>query len=172
MIRRPPRSTQPTTLFPYTTLFRSIAAFVDYVRLSHDTEAATNVRNLYIASAAYYEQEHVTEEGIGARRCTVADATTSNVPGPQKVQLDWEQEAQSFRAIGFLREDPVYYQYAIAGSPGAICGARSGVQLYRFQARGDLDGDGEQSLWELTASSATDDHLVRASEMNVEREGE
>jgi protein subunit release factor A len=23
MIRRPPRSTQPTTLFPYTTLFRS-----------------------------------------------------------------------------------------------------------------------------------------------------
>jgi hypothetical protein len=25
MIRRPPRSTQPTTLFPYTTLFRSKA---------------------------------------------------------------------------------------------------------------------------------------------------
>jgi hypothetical protein len=25
MIRRPPRSTQPTTLFPYTTLFRSWA---------------------------------------------------------------------------------------------------------------------------------------------------
>jgi hypothetical protein len=25
MIRRPPRSTQPTTLFPYTTLFRSPA---------------------------------------------------------------------------------------------------------------------------------------------------
>jgi UDP-N-acetylmuramate--alanine ligase len=26
MIRRPPRSTQPTTLFPYTTLFRSPGA--------------------------------------------------------------------------------------------------------------------------------------------------
>jgi thiol:disulfide interchange protein DsbD len=26
MIRRPPRSTQPTTLFPYTTLFRSLKA--------------------------------------------------------------------------------------------------------------------------------------------------
>jgi predicted signal transduction protein with EAL and GGDEF domain len=25
MIRRPPRSTQPTTLFPYTPLFRSVA---------------------------------------------------------------------------------------------------------------------------------------------------
>src|SRR3546814_3630680 len=31
MIRRPPRSTRPDTLFPYTTLFRSIAA--DIARL-------------------------------------------------------------------------------------------------------------------------------------------
>jgi hypothetical protein len=30
MIRRPPRSTQPTTLFPYTTLFRS--ALIDQTR--------------------------------------------------------------------------------------------------------------------------------------------
>jgi hypothetical protein len=29
MIRRPPRSTQPTTLFPYTTLFRSAERFAD-----------------------------------------------------------------------------------------------------------------------------------------------
>jgi hypothetical protein len=29
MIRRPPRSTQPTTLFPYTTLFRSNSDTVD-----------------------------------------------------------------------------------------------------------------------------------------------
>jgi UDP-N-acetylmuramate-alanine ligase len=28
MIRRPPRSTQPTTLFPYTTLFRSLDELV------------------------------------------------------------------------------------------------------------------------------------------------
>src|SRR3546814_5179080 len=29
MIRRPPRSTRTDTLFPYTTLFRSLAAYVD-----------------------------------------------------------------------------------------------------------------------------------------------
>jgi hypothetical protein len=38
MIRRPPRSTQPTTLFPYTTLFRSVDAeevvFVDHLHKS------------------------------------------------------------------------------------------------------------------------------------------
>src|SRR3546814_7847297 len=30
MIRRPPRSTRTDTLFPYTTLFRSLHALVDY----------------------------------------------------------------------------------------------------------------------------------------------
>jgi hypothetical protein len=34
MIRRPPRSTQPTTLFPYTTLFRSHALAQGEIRLS------------------------------------------------------------------------------------------------------------------------------------------
>src|SRR3546814_20236970 len=32
MIRRPPRSTRTDTLFPYTTLFRSLDAFVDQRR--------------------------------------------------------------------------------------------------------------------------------------------
>jgi hypothetical protein len=32
MIRRPPRSTQPTTLFPYTTLFRSLRKLALIVR--------------------------------------------------------------------------------------------------------------------------------------------
>lgn len=41
---------------------------------------------------------------------------------------------------------------------------------YRFQAHGDLDGDGLQSLWELTAASAAGDHLARSSELRVERE--
>jgi hypothetical protein len=31
MIRRPPRSTQPTTLFPYTTLFRSYGIDEDLI---------------------------------------------------------------------------------------------------------------------------------------------
>src|SRR3546814_3840090 len=34
MLRRPPRSTRTDTLFPYTTLFRSVAAGVDPHRLS------------------------------------------------------------------------------------------------------------------------------------------
>src|SRR3546814_3420812 len=33
MIRRPPRSTRTDTLFPYTTLFRSLARTVEYFRI-------------------------------------------------------------------------------------------------------------------------------------------
>src|SRR3546814_7104159 len=33
MIRRPPRSTRTDTLFPYTTLFRSIARFIKAMRI-------------------------------------------------------------------------------------------------------------------------------------------
>src|SRR3546814_18569780 len=36
MIRRPPRSTRTATLFPYTTLFRSIAASIDLIGVSFE----------------------------------------------------------------------------------------------------------------------------------------
>src|SRR3546814_591711 len=38
LIRRPPRSTRTDTLFPYTTLFRSLEDFL--ARLAHDEDAA------------------------------------------------------------------------------------------------------------------------------------
>jgi Na+-translocating ferredoxin:NAD+ oxidoreductase RnfC subunit len=45
MIRRPPRSTQPTTLFPYTTLFRSVGATAGFVAIKaknkHAVETVT-----------------------------------------------------------------------------------------------------------------------------------
>jgi O-6-methylguanine DNA methyltransferase len=35
MIRRPPRSTQPTTLFPYTTLFRSNRVWSELLKIPY-----------------------------------------------------------------------------------------------------------------------------------------
>jgi ATP-dependent HslUV protease ATP-binding subunit HslU len=40
MIRRPPRSTQPTTLFPYTTLFRSFLDEIDKIASRSETQGA------------------------------------------------------------------------------------------------------------------------------------
>jgi type IV pilus assembly protein PilF len=47
MIRRPPRSTQPTTLFPYTTLFRSNAQSLWLAaRIEHKLGNLTGARDL------------------------------------------------------------------------------------------------------------------------------
>src|SRR3546814_4635407 len=48
MIRRPPRSTRTDTLFPYTTLFRS----VDEVRASIDFVLGSNVEDLRLMDGA------------------------------------------------------------------------------------------------------------------------
>src|SRR3546814_2828089 len=42
MIRRPPRSTRTDTLFPYTTLFRSLVQF--FVIISNDASDAVEIR--------------------------------------------------------------------------------------------------------------------------------
>src|SRR5213596_4106177 len=51
-IRRPPRSTQDRTLFPYTTLFRSLHGFVAVLR-----EALQCVRRAWI----FRSEEHTSE---------------------------------------------------------------------------------------------------------------
>src|SRR6059036_444040 len=56
MIRRPPRSTQPTTLFPYTTLFRSLA------REHH--EAGGQPEGLHASDGAARDQGQHRAEGL------------------------------------------------------------------------------------------------------------
>src|SRR3546814_17731107 len=60
MIRRPPRSTRTDTLFPYTTLFRSIARLFAVGLLLRDkfTQHATRAHRASIASIA--SQQHRT----------------------------------------------------------------------------------------------------------------
>src|SRR2546429_1573283 len=61
MIRRPPRS----TLFPYTTLFRSLIAakrsFPPGVQRKEQTSRQTNCREGKIASAVFRSEEHTSE---------------------------------------------------------------------------------------------------------------
>src|SRR3546814_10170059 len=46
MIRRPPKSTRTDTLFPYTTLFRSIGVRPDLVRREHETQRRDAARGI------------------------------------------------------------------------------------------------------------------------------
>jgi predicted metal-dependent hydrolase len=47
MIRRPPRSTQPTTLFPYTTLFRSNWRLIHFALPTIDYVVAHELAHLH-----------------------------------------------------------------------------------------------------------------------------
>src|SRR3546814_4677115 len=46
MIRRPPRSTRTDTLFPYTTLFRSVPQYDQFEHLTEPFVAEKRLRNL------------------------------------------------------------------------------------------------------------------------------
>src|SRR3546814_6593018 len=69
MIRRPPRSTRTDTLFPYTTLFRSVLKFAS--GLSHDLDSAADPERRHDprddkigpsrARTEYRSEEHTSE---------------------------------------------------------------------------------------------------------------
>src|SRR3546814_6195859 len=63
MMRRPPRSTRTDTLFPYTTLFRSLpgAGFYEL----HDGAAAALASNDLIFSVLSGQDDKILEESIG-----------------------------------------------------------------------------------------------------------
>src|SRR3546814_7400190 len=70
MIRRPPRSTRTDTLFPYTTLFRSICAPIplpmlgaglDAARRAPEIERAVEYRSTGVARAQQRSEEHTSE---------------------------------------------------------------------------------------------------------------
>jgi homoserine acetyltransferase len=63
MIRRPPRSTQPTTLFPYTTLFRSDASYAE-IAAPHGHDAFLLEDPRYLGVMRAYFSRVATEGGF------------------------------------------------------------------------------------------------------------
>jgi type IV pilus assembly protein PilA len=154
----------------------AIPAFINYVKRSKTAEASANLKSMFVGAASYYLEERATNRGVPARgavgvvttRCIVASAETSNAPSQDKSVLMWSAEPgqPSFEAMNVMIADPIYYQYrVIALVGGGTCGDTSGpsTPIYQFQAAGDLDGDGVQSLFELAAGVDEDGQLYRAA---------
>src|SRR3546814_5560907 len=72
MIRRPPRSTRTDTLFPYTTLFRSLLEFI--IRYYGDPMQNSIGRYLELSARLFQEQQdHFTDQMrqmLGDRKST------------------------------------------------------------------------------------------------------
>src|SRR3546814_15640997 len=91
MIRRPPRSTRTDTLFPYTTLFRSVAQEVK--SLANQTARATD--DIAAKIAAIQSATHSTVETNASIRDTVTEVQES----ANRIRSAMETQAQTVTAI-------------------------------------------------------------------------
>lgn len=155
----------------------AIPAFIGYMRRAKTSEAANNLKNMFTGAAAYYSNENwgnravqLAGTDIAASACVVGPAQTDNAPTEGKSIINWAMEEPEFEAIGFSIADPVYYRYAIVSAGGACGNSANNSAVYSFQATGDLDGDGVQSLFEVAAGSNAQNVLMRAPGIYRERE--
>jgi O-acetylhomoserine (thiol)-lyase len=79
MIRRPPRSTQPTTLFPYTTLFRS--GYEAGVKLVSSVKLISHLANIGDTRSLIIHSASTTHRQLSDAQKTAAGA------GPDVVRL-------------------------------------------------------------------------------------
>src|SRR3546814_3114279 len=78
MIRRPPRSTRTYTLFPYTTLFRSLWAGIAVRRLVRPANP-TRLQYLRVGSGQFLaanRARHAPDQTLGARNCRSEEHTS------------------------------------------------------------------------------------------------
>lgn len=146
----------------------AIPAFVQYTHRARTLEAGANLREMYQASAAYYMNEGATLSGEVSSWCTVGSARTPNTPGPSSTLVD-TSTVPELAAIGFSLPDPVAYQYAIVAGPSR-CGHGPNEDLYSFDAIGDLDGNGTQSLFEYAAGSDEHNEMYRTPGLYIQNE--
>jgi type II secretory pathway pseudopilin PulG len=134
-----------------------LPTFLRELRLSKVSEAAEYLALMHARAAAYFAAEHETEGGP-MRHCLPPGAgPTPAEPSEEPVAVNWRDErlpgGETWRALGFAPERPVRFTYMF--EPTSVgCGLRSppGTYLVTFRAQGDLDGDGERSIFERRAA--------------------
>jgi type II secretory pathway pseudopilin PulG len=137
----------------------SIPTFIRTVRTSKIAEASLQLNALYQATAAYYENGGDASFRRGAQmRCLpVSAGPTPEKPSASPVKVDFMAEStagyDTWRALNFNPAEPICYRYTfIAARSG--CGLDNPAEgaLVTLRAEGDLDEDGEYSVFERSAS--------------------
>src|SRR3546814_10788910 len=97
MIRRPPRSTRTDTLFPYTTLFRSIPVIAGIRQVIH----ARALRGRFFGSSP--NRRNTVRSKVVARWAPGAEALGANVPRhrPAARSEEHTSELQSLMRISY-----------------------------------------------------------------------
>ncbi len=152
----------------------AIPAFINYVKRSKTSEAPANLKALFTGAQAYYQAERNTMRGVvmatdgivADTRCVTSAALAPDaIPAGVKTVVDWTAQEPDWGALNFTVSDPLLYQYEIAPMVGAAsCGTphMAGDWVYDFRANGDLDGDTNPSLFEVSVGSDGNNQLYRS----------
>lgn len=132
-----------------------VPTFVRELRLSKVAEASEHLALMHSRAAVYFAAEH----GPGLRHCLPSPAGPSpSEPSEEPVEVDWADastpDGLTWTALGFAPSRPVRFSYSFEPTTHG-CGLRSaeGTYLVTFRAQGDLDGDGERSIFERRAAA-------------------
>lgn len=134
-----------------------IPAFLRELRTSKTSEATEHLELLYQRSAAYFAARHPREDGPARTQCLPrAAGPTPRAPTEEPREVDFAGDdvpgSATWRALEFSPRIPVRYSYTFEPTSSG-CGLRSpeGTYLLTLRAEGDLDGDGERSIFERRA---------------------
>lgn len=143
-----------------------VPTFVRELRTSKTSEAVDHLQTLAQRSAAYYEARHEQEEGTSARRClpgTAGPTPRNPTAHPAEVRFADEETPghTTWAALEFEPEREVRYAYTFEPTASG-CELRSpeGSYLLTLRAEGDLDADGERSLFERRMAANADGELT------------
>ena len=106
-----------------------VPAFTNYIKRAKTAEAAVNLRMLADKVNEYYLRTGQLPSAAGPLPAS---------PTMDDQVVDWSSDPV-FAELGFAPSDPVYFSYFIVPGPRRV----------DLRARGDLNGDGEQSLFEI-----------------------
>src|SRR3546814_20278014 len=102
MIRRPPRSTRTDTLFPYTTLFRSVG-----------TEESMSKRDYY---EVLMVEKTVSEDGLKkAYRKLAMKYHPDRNPGDHTAEENFKEISEAYEVLTDAQKRAVYDQYGHDG---------------------------------------------------------
>lgn len=142
-----------------------IPTFLRELRTSKTSEAAEHLELLYQRSAAYFVARRPQAEGPARTACLPPTAgPTPRAPTEDPEEVDFQSDDtpghETWRALEFEPRIPIRFSYTFEPTASG-CGLRSpeGTYLLTLRAEGDLDGDGERSVFERRARANDEGEL-------------
>jgi prepilin-type N-terminal cleavage/methylation domain-containing protein len=135
--------------------------YMTYVRAARSTEAISSLKVMAESNAAYFTKLHVDANGVTLSQRFVAGgamvpaAIIGVEPMPNnQANLELFRTEPSLKALNWLPSHGFYYQYQVQ---------RPSFRNGAIIAQGDLDGDGETSLFKIMLDGAFNGNSIKIS---------